>query len=609
MDCIGAVHSELVRTGEAGGLLIVLDELGKFLEFALLHPERQDVFLLQQLAELATGSKAEEPLFLVGLLHQGFSAYSEALSQSGQREWEKVAGRFEELLFDQPLDQIAHLVATALGISKARLPRDTDSRSKTAMRDAIGLGWYGSSAPKSSLTQAAPLLYPLHPTAMPVLLKLFSRWGQNERSLFSFLLSNEPSGLLAFSQQKASADRYYHIHHLYDYVATSLGHRLSTQSYRSHWNHISSLIRSFPPENAVDQAVLKTVGLLNLLNSPELIATEDSLILAVSNHADVQAADVRQALHRLHKERHVLYLRGRAGGYCLWSHTSINLDLVYEQANRSAMPNQRVASRISSFLDSRPIVARRHYIQTGNLRCFDIVYCDLSELESEANAELNGADGRIIIPLCETPEELIVARKFARAFTDRPDTLIGLTEPLASLNGLVNERERWTWVQNNTPELKDDRYAAEEVTRQLTLAGQTLENRIQHYVGVRLSSRRSKMSVEWYGEGRPCGITTGTAFQSFLSDLCDRLYSKAPRIQNELVNRRAVSSSAAAARGRLIERILRNADEPLLGMDPSKKPPEMAIYMSILKAGRELILKPTDVPVLWCPPGGVIHVV
>ena len=42
----------LVNTGKATGILITLDELGKFLEFSALHPERQDVYLLQQLAEV-----------------------------------------------------------------------------------------------------------------------------------------------------------------------------------------------------------------------------------------------------------------------------------------------------------------------------------------------------------------------------------------------------------------------------------------------------------------------------------------------------------------------------------------------------------------------------
>src|SRR5260370_24907947 len=53
---------------------------------------------------------------------------------------------------------------------------------------------------------------------LPVLVRLFSRFGQNERSLFSFLLSNEPFGLQTFAQRSASSEVFYRITDLYDYA-------------------------------------------------------------------------------------------------------------------------------------------------------------------------------------------------------------------------------------------------------------------------------------------------------------------------------------------------------------------------------------------------------
>ena len=188
-----------------------------------------------------------------------------------------------------------------------------------------------------------------------------------------------------FSDIPATVESIYRIHDLYDYAATAFGHRLSVQSYRSHWNHIDSLVRSFPSANALEVAVLKTVGLLNLINSPELVATEDTLILAIAD-ADAKNEDaVRTAIDRLHREKHVLYHRGKSGGYCVWSHTSVNLDLAYEEAGRAVGMARRVTALIKERVDSRPIVARRHYIQTGNLRHFEVVYCSVLELDKIAS--------------------------------------------------------------------------------------------------------------------------------------------------------------------------------------------------------------------------------
>ena len=601
MEFLLEANSELIAKGKTKGLFIILDELGKFLEFAALHPDRQDVFFLQQLAELSTRS-GRDPIFTLGLLHQGFNAYADMLSQSAQKEWEKVAGRFEEILFDQPLDQVTQLIGSALNTSDRLQPRGIDTKSRHAMRTAAAFGWFGAAPATSSLVDTASSLYPLHPTLVPVLVKLFSRFGQNERSLFSFLLSSEPFGLQSFAHGKAGPDNFYLIHHLYDYAASNFGHRLSVQSYRSHWNHIESLIRSFPSQNDIEIAVLKTVGLLNLINSPELIPTDETITLALGRHGEESDKTVQSAIRRLQKERHVLFWRGRAGGYCLWSHTSVNLEAAYEAAGRALGHAHRVAAHITEQLDARPLVARRHYIQTGNLRHFNVAYCGIAQLESVASAPKENADGRIIIPLCETPEEQELATKFARNFVGHPDTLIGITEPLASLSGLLLEVQRWAWVQTNTPELKDDRYAAEEVARQLSSSRQTLEKQVQHYAGLKQSGS-SAMSLQWYYQGELKKIASATALLSYLSELSDELYERAPLVHNELINRRNLSSAAASARMRLIERMFNFSDQELLGMDKAKKPPEMSIYLSLLQ-GANLHVQRNGVWTLQEPPEG-----
>ena len=50
LNAIVETNSQIIADSKGQGLLIIIDELGKFLEFAALHPHRQDVFLLQRLA-------------------------------------------------------------------------------------------------------------------------------------------------------------------------------------------------------------------------------------------------------------------------------------------------------------------------------------------------------------------------------------------------------------------------------------------------------------------------------------------------------------------------------------------------------------------------------
>jgi hypothetical protein len=573
-------NSRIIKEGKGKGLFLVLDELGKSLEFAALHPERQDVFLLQRLAEAAIGS-GDKPLFVISLLHQGFNAYADHLTQSAQREWEKIAGRFDEIIFDQPLDQVATLISSALNVRVDEIPRAQGRDLKYAMERTIALSWFGS-APTGTLLESATRLYPLHPMMLPVLIRTFRRFGQNERSLFSFLLSSEPFGLQAFSESPVSAGQPYRLHNFYDYVRTNLGHRLAVQSYRSHWNLIDSVVESFASENDLNVQLLKTVGILNLLNDSDLLPTEASIICALAGSDQNQQKEVRAAVEKLNKGKRALYDRGRARGLCLWPHSSADLEKAYDDARRATAAPLHVSSVIKDFLETRPIVARRHYIETGNLRHCEVRYCSVVDLAPLLDQGSPDADGLIIVPLCETPAERRTAMSFATRseLKQRHHWLLAVPQPLNNLASLVQEVHRWEWVLTNTLELNSDKYAREEVSRQRAAARAQLEKRIQSYVGFKQLA--GQMMLEWFHKGQSLKIKDGRELLTTLSRIFDEAYRLAPRIDNELVNRRNLSSAAAAARMRLIQRMFAEGTSEFLGMNPKKKPPEMSMYLSVL---------------------------
>ena len=582
VEVLQVAAREARRLRKASGVLLLIDELGKFLEFGVLHPDRQDVYLLQEIAEAASHS-GPDPLFVVGLLHQGFSAYAENLSPTAQREWEKVAGRFEEMVFAQPLVDLASLVGDALNVRIDSLPRGLQSASKTGMERALGMGWYGAGVSKQKLIQLAARLYPLHPTVLPVLIQLFRRFGQNERSLFGFMLSTEPFGLREFANSRAvGVQSFYQIHNLYDYARASFGNRLSAQSFRSHWNHIESMIESFHTDDEDELRILKTVGLLNVIDAGHLLATEEAIYscLAAENEANRKAIGV--AVRKL-RDKHILYNRGASGGYCLWPHTSVNLEKAYEDACLDiGRSHESIIAAARQHLANRPLVARRHYIETGNLRHFAIEYVDADSLEDVANREISPADGMVIVVLCETQEERTRAIALAQSesLRARRNVLTAISQPLEMLGGLVQEVRRWEHIRDKTPQLAHDKFALEESSRQLGAARQVLGKRVAAVAGIH---GIGETTLDWFQSGGRLEIGSMHSLTSYLSVLCDEIYSCAPRVHNELVNRRALSSAAAAARARLIEAIFRFANREYLGMDATKKPPEMSMYLSLLK--------------------------
>jgi hypothetical protein len=586
VELVQLANEKLIKDRRSSGLLVLIDELGKFLEYAAYHAEAQDVYLLQRLAEVAATSGQSTPLFVIGILHQGFDAYAENLDPTAQREWEKIAGRFEEVLFNQPLAQIAELIAAALQVRVAALPAFAREEARTGLEAAMQLGLFGRSLSNRGQDSLASRIYPLHGTTVPALVRAFGRFGQNERSLFSFLLSDEPFSLLSFSHRAIERGTTYRLPDFYDYIRANFGYRLSMQSYRSHWTQIESMVESFATSKPVELAVVKTVGVLNLLDHPDLPATEEVIVACLSGPGAYGEKEVVSTIKGLHKDRRVLFRRGMSGAFCLWPHTSVDLESAYERATNAVGLVKSVSGNLEEFLETRPLVARRHYIETGNLRYFDVQYARVGDIDPVLERS-SGADGKIVVALCETLAECETAGKFARSpgLRVRPDLLVAVPmEPLSNQAGLVAEAMRWDWVVANTPELNSDRFAREEVSRQRQHARERLAGRIQDLIGLRsLSGARA---LRWFSSGVSQKITTGRQLLERLSALCDERYPQAPKVKNELLNRHSLSAAAASARMRLIENILSRSDEAYVGMEARKKPPEMSMYLSVLERGR-----------------------
>lgn len=584
VDCLEETANELVAHELFGGILLIIDELGKALEFAALHPEKQDIYFLQTLAESSSRSGGA-PIYTLGLLHQGFAEYAEKLTSTAQLEWAKVSERFSEISFNQPLGQVATLIASALCLDSENTALwGWKGRAKDDMAAACELGMFGPSPGKTHLCATAPDLYPLHPTVIPVLARFFRRFGQNERSLFSFLLSSEPFALQDFATAAAGPNTVFRLSEFYDYAANNFAHRLSGQSFRSHWNHIDARIRASENEVLDIQALLKTIGILNVVSSAELYPTEELLSLALGN-----PSDLKRNLRNLTK-RSIIFNRGKAG-YSLWPHASVNLEQRFEEACEKVTRASRIATVVREKLDARPLVVRRHYISTGNLRHFEVRFLTAAEV-ADGRRKLRAeppADGLIAVVLCESASEQSQAVEAAQTqHSSDPQLLVAISAPLDVLSVNALELERWEWVERNTPELKDDRFAAEEVSRQISAFRQLLESKLQELVGFRGEAGATGFSqVAWFHKGaEQSEIGHGKSLQTFLSDLCNTLFDQAPLVRNELVNRQSISSAAAAARQRIFDCMLNHAEKELLGLPDDRYPPEKSLYLSVLAAGR-----------------------
>ena len=162
-------------------LFIVVDEFGKVLEHAANNNPEKELYFLQKLAEFVNTNTRN--IVLLTTLHQNFSSYAHKLNEFQKHEWNKVKGRFKEIVFAEPVEQLLYLASQKLEES----PTELKSKEESNLSLIYNLAKKAKICSDSFSFDIAKKIYHLDPVSANCLTLAIQRYGQNERTLFSFL--------------------------------------------------------------------------------------------------------------------------------------------------------------------------------------------------------------------------------------------------------------------------------------------------------------------------------------------------------------------------------------------------------------------------------------
>lgn len=563
LDCLAQISQEANT-----GILLLIDELGKNLEYAAWHQESDDLYLLQQLAELPEDGQAHD-VFIIGLLHQAFAEYAQNVTKLQRNEWSKIQGRFEDIPFVATNEHMLHLMSQAIDHTQAQdlagfLYHWAAMWQKVLSAHNIDQG-------KLSL-QSFTHLYPLHPLTALTLPLLCNRYAQNDRSLFTFLTSQEPYSFATFLREMTVQCEHpstLRLDRVYDYFIEAPSIINSSKISSQRWIEIQSRIVDAAHLEVDLIAALKTIGLLNLVSSSGMLhATHQLVVYALTEDPlDEQEAQRWSNVIQELVKRGLITYRKQLDELRIWEGSDFDVEraiVVAMEAEQST-----VADLLNRTQPLSPCIAQRHSYKTGTLRyferCYRDTYKDLVTL-TVSNPESIGivvywlhsdlpescpthtADGKPLILLCGTS-------------IDRIDAM-------------SREYAALSVIETSAPQLQNDGVARREVRQRLT--------QTRHYLNDLLvqSFLSGNQKLLCCSGGTIFHIGTQKEFQQYLSDVCDRLYPQTPVLWNELINRKDITSQGAKARRELIEAMLNRGHEERLGLVGNG--PEVSIYMSLL---------------------------
>lgn len=552
------------RSDKRGGVILFIDEMGKFLEAAA--QDGADLYVFQQLAELA--SRSDRRLLIVGILHQAFEEYANRLSQEARDEWSKIQGRFVDLAINAAGEEQIELISRAI---------ETDHAPSTPGEFATTIAGMVHRTRASDATSLASMLeacWPLHPVVACLLGPISRRrFGQNQRSIFGFLNSAEPHGFQDFLKNAEAGDLY-EPSRLWDYLRANLEPSILASPDGHRWALAAEALERCEAVggNELHIRLLKTIAVVDLFKERSaLVPNFDLLSICFT---DLPDGALRSALGELERWSFTIF-RKFVDAHAIFAGSDFDID----QAVREVMQEEADIdfSILRSLAGLQPVLAKKHYHETGTLRWFDLTIAPASEIVEIASAYQPdpGTIGQFVLAIpTEGENEDFVAsacREAARLSEDW-DIVAGMSKRAWAVVGLARELLALETVRSTRAELAGDSVARREVNARLTVLQGQLENELH----------KALDNAAWFRKHHQPITHRQADLNGLASALADRRFSDCPILHNELLNRQKPSGSAIAAQNILLRRMVLNEGEPRLGI--VDYPAEGGLLASMLEA-------------------------
>jgi len=563
LDIISELQNKLIDTN-GKGILLMIDELGKFLEYEARHYGANDIYLLQSLAEHACkGSKANLLLFV--MLHQSFEQYAKGLGESLKNEWSKVQGRFEEVPFLESAEQVLRVVSAAFEHDFSA--KDEVLVNKNVKRIVSILSKHKSLPGALTVAEAQELFkscYPLHPVSAILLPLLCQKVAQNERTLFSYLGSHEEFGLSDMLDNLTKVGQFVYPHDIYDYFITNQPAVLGDYLTHRRWAEVVTAVERVGDVEQSHINLLKTIGILNIIGAKGGFKASKELLATCFETKQLFDDSIKVLT-----KQSVINYRSFSGEFRVWQGSDFDLEQALQE-ELDNLGNFSLAEELNKSEVLQPIVARRYTIENGNLRYFVPLFIDAQNFK---NVPSQGKNARIVFFQATAQDDEHLFHEQVKLHFSNED-LVVLCLSGTQIKDAVAESIALRKVGTNKPELNLDPVAKREYKDRLNAAEIVEDGLLQGLID-------NPEQNQWYHNCTHVVINNKRMLQEQLSNVLELIYPKSPRLFNELINRDKPSAQANAGRRMLLLAMLNSAEKE--NLDIQKSPAEKGIYKALLE--------------------------
>ena len=410
-------------------------------------------------------------------------------------------------------------------------------------------------------------MYPLDVFAAKTLTLAIQSYGQNERSLFTFLVSN------SFVDFPVSANTTYSLDKVYDYIIYNF-HSFISETHRgsANWTAIKVALERVEgnfEENEIDlvSRIIKTIGLLNVFSSSS--STLDFNFFDQYCSLALGISDVNDIFDKLERLKIIRFAKYKSQ-YILFDGTDIDIEGELLHAGSIVPKSQDFIEKLKTYFNFNIVAARAHHYRTGTPRYFQYEISD-SPTDLKPTGEIDGYINLLFSTQLDIDEVIQQSSSVNDAI------LFAYFKNTEEIIEQIFEIDKYLYVLDRVIIDKEDKVARRE-----------FEKGLNHEIGIlndividNLFSNKS--NIIWFFQGNVLAITDRTSFNRILSHISDEVYKDTPIFKNELVNKHKVSGAISTARVAYLQSLVEDYSREDLGFPNDKFPPEKSIYLTLLK--------------------------
>ena len=538
------------------GIFIIFDEFSKFLESNSSNLMK-DLKIIQDFAELSSRSGKRSQIHLCCVAHKSLSLYKENKNHTNLIDsFKTVEGRFKEIRFNRSLNENYQIISAAIikesgteKIIEDRLKQNSEFYKRVSTLPAFNSKHFQDTLFKKC--------FPLNPITTYSLIGISELVAQNERTLFTFLSDTDDDSFNSFIHSHSTG--LFNTDKVYDYFNPLLKSS-DDERIRNLWYSTESILSKL--ESPQEKRVVKTLSIILAIDNPDSLPANLKTISLSLEMNESHAESIITVLI----DKHYLRKNALSNNFSFALSNSKQIDEALTVLKKTKCKNVRL-NEIAGQINEKKYILPREYNERNKItRFFKTIFLYEDEFLNipsfDYYFEENYCDGVVIYLLSNTVSEEDIKNK---------------------LHELNDKRIIVKYSKKTIPNALDDlliTYACLiELKKQKNLDDAT-QAQIDLILDETISDAHFILS-DCFESGFGFDSTLmnpGESFNHLLSKVMSEIYSVKLIFNNELINKKSVTTQYQKAINHVIDWLLNGCGDFAF----SETSPETSIKVALL---------------------------